>query len=317
MRNFPESPGTPSRRHIYMIVALLAALVLTVFLLMRRHAAQTFEEMPVVDVPKPQVMQPDPDFTGLLVCFINTGHGDCLFFRGPDGKTLLIDAGPADSFDAIKQQLDIWEVTQLDLLIATNLHTEHIGGMADILSHYKVEAFYSPPYMLNSRAYTDLLNILGKKNVTSSSLYAAANALIPWSDGCELRVLSPFDAPYANDSDTSFILRVKFGDTTVLCTSDASEIAERVMIKAFRNYYLHADILKVGGHGALGSTGDKLLNAVKPSVAVICVGQNNDYGLPDEAVLTRLATRNIPVYRTDLDGTFCFALDGTEVWMIK
>ncbi|MDO4573559.1 MAG: ComEC/Rec2 family competence protein, partial [Clostridia bacterium] len=274
---------------------------------------------PAPAAAQPPQMQPDEDedFSGLLACFLDVGQGDCLFFIGPDGKTLLIDAGPPGSFETIRAHFDAWGVERLDVMIATHLHEDHIGGMAEILAHYETGAFYMPPYDYESSAYAALLAALEEADVEPRTLYADASTFIDWSAGTELRVLSPFQAPYTDYNDTSFILRLSYGDTALLLTGDAGELAERFMIKAFHNQLLRADILKVGHHGSDSATSEKLLSAVQPSIAVVSVGADNGYGLPDEAVLARLEARGVAVYRTDRSGSLCFALDGTRVRMIE
>ncbi len=300
-----------------MIAALVLALALAVWLLTRRQASMLAEATPVPPAHTPEITAVDPDFNGLTACFIDVGQGDCLFFRGPDGKTMLIDAGPPGSFHTIQAHLDVWQVQRLDLVVATHLHADHIGSMAEILDHYDVGAFYMPPFDYESSMYVHLLEALDKAEITPVTLYAEANQCILLSDGCELRVLSPFDAPYSDYNDTSFVLRVSYGDNAVLCMGDAGEVAERFMIKAFKNHLLRADILKIGHHGSDSGTSEKLLNAVRPSIAIISVGTDNDYGLPSESVLERLAAHGVEVYRTDMDGTICFALDGTGLKMLE
>lgn len=300
-----------------LVTVLLAAIALCLGLLWRSHQQQEAAATPVPAAATPQAVTLDPDFSGLVACFLDVGQGDCLFFRGPEGQTMLIDAGPVGSFSAIRKQLEAWQVERLDVVIATHLHADHIGSMSEILDHFPVDAFYMPPYEYESSNYADLLAMCEKTGVTPQTLYADANVFIPWASGCEVRVLSPFNAPYTDYNDTSFILSVRYGDTAVLCTGDAGELAERFMVKAFPNALLRANILKVAHHGSASATSEKLLNAVQPSIAVISVGAGNSYGLPDEAVLQRLLSRHITIFRTDLDGTLCFALDGTEVQVLE
>lgn len=311
----------PKKKRIWprliLIALLLALLALAVFLLARNQEALLAASTPAPPAHTPEIAAVDPAFEGLTVCFIDVGQGDCIFFRGPDGKTMLIDSGPAGSFSTIRAHLDAWQADSLDVLVATHLHADHIGSMAEILQHYAVGSFYMPPYDFESSTYAHLLEALEQTSLTPVTLYADASASISFSEGCEVRVLSPFDAPYTDYNDTSFILRVSFGENAVLCAGDAGEVAERFMIKAFKNHQLRADILKVGHHGSENATSGKLLDAVRPSVAVISVGADNDYGLPDESVLSRLSARGITIYRTDTDGTLCFALDGTGLRMLE
>lgn len=303
-------------RRILIIAALLAAAVFCVAFFAHLQAVNPAPTSPTpVITPPPAPL--DPMFPGLIACFLDVGQGDCLFFRAPDGKTLLIDAGPPGSFRAIQTHLDAWEVERIDVAVATHLHADHIGGMSEILDHYEVGAFYMPPYDYESSEYANLLAALERSGLTPVTLYADARVFIPWSEECEIRVFSPFRAPYSDYNDTSFVLRVAYQDTAVLCMGDAGEVSERFMIKAFKNRLLRADILKVGHHGSATGTSLKLLRAVRPDIAVISVGASNDYGLPNERVLERLRAEDITIVRTDTDGTLVFALDGTTVRMLK
>ena len=76
---------------------------------------------------------------------------------------------------------------------------------------------------------------------------------------------------------------------------------------------LSADVLKLGHHGSDTSTPQTLLDAVNPSIAVISVGKDNDYGHPHSKVLGRLAERNIKVFRTDINGTIEAVSDGASI----
>jgi len=296
-----------------LVITLLLAVALFAFRYEQQRAsleAQLPEQTPAL----PAI---DAAATALFACFINVGQGDCLFFRSPDGRTLLIDTGPEGCFETIQAQLDAFAVTHLDVLFLTQYQPEHIGNLQEILDHYTVGALYIPPDSNGSTEAARLLETLESNNIAPLSLYAAANTCIPWSSDCELRVLSPLRVPYTQSSDTGYILRIQYGKTAVFCAGDAGELAERVMVKAFRNFYIRASILKVGNHGASGSTGDKLLGAVRPDVAVISAGADHDPMLPDQDVLARLFAYDITVYRTDRDGTMCFLLDGTSVQMLE
>ncbi len=69
--------------------------------------------------------------------------------------------------------------------------------------------------------------------------------------------------------------------------------------------------LHVGHHGSSGSTNETFLEEITPEVAVISVGQDNDYGHPTTEVLNRLDAIGASVYRTDLMGTIEMTSDGT------
>jgi competence protein ComEC len=106
------------------------------------------------------------------------------------------------------------------------------------------------------------------------------------------------------------VLHVSYGETSVLLEGDAEKAVERRIASL---HHPHADLLKAGHHGSAKSTTPEILQAVKPTVAVISVGYRNSYGLPKVDVLERLQNAGVHVYRTDLNGAVTFYLDGHSV----
>jgi len=147
--------------------------------------------------------------------------------------------------------------------------------------------------------------------------FAGKDTFIPWDDAVEVRILAPYDTVYDDFNDTSYIIRVSYGNTAVLLTGDTTELGEKLALKAQRNHYFKADVLKVAHHGSSDSTFEAFLDAVSPAIAVISVGKDNDYGHPDQALLDRLTERGITIYRTDEDSTISMLLDGTSVTVLK
>jgi len=98
-----------------------------------------------------------------------------------------------------------------------------------------------------------------------------------------------------NDDELSMIGVLKYNNKKILFTGDAGVAAENSVNE-------EVDILKVGHHGSLTSTGEALLDRIKPKMAVISVGKNNSYGHPKEIIVDRLKDRRIGIRRTDLEG---------------
>ena len=254
---------------------------------------------------------------GLLVSFLDVGQGDSIFLRAPSGKTMLVDGGPESAFAVIDDYLSRLGIVGIDVVIASHLHADHIGGLISIVDTYPVGDFYYPPFDAASETYFRLLDALGESQARVHQPLAEVNTMISWDDAVEVRVLSPYDTIYKDFNDTSYIIRVSYGNTAVLLTGDATELSETLALKAQPDHYFRADVLKVAHHGARDATFEKFLSKVSPAIAVICVGQNNSYGHPHISLLDRLKERGITVYRTDLDGTITLLLDGTSVTVIK
>ena len=96
-----------------------------------------------------------------------------------------------------------------------------------------------------------------------------------------------------------------YGETDVFLPADAeSEVTARLPLRA-------VEVLKVAHHGSEDPGLDDELRALRPSIAVISVGRNNEYGHPRAETLAALgAVRGLAVYRTDRDGRVIVEADG-------
>lgn len=304
-------------RHILVITLCVVTIVaVTLFLLgFPEKPFPAFSSSPSSSVSDNSVTIPNT--SGLHVYFIDVGQGDCTLLISPNGKTMLIDAGGVHAFSKIRYTLDKLSIERIDVAICTHMHEDHIGGMAEVVEHFPVGQMFLSPYDIESASYAHLIDVINDNHVPASSAYAGLNALIDWDELCEVRILSPYETHYTDENDTSMIVRVKFGNNAVLITGDAGETAEYLALKALPHKLFHADVLKVAHHGSRTATSKKFLNRVNPSIAVISVGNDNPYGLPDEEILARLEETGTRIYRTDRDGTVLITLDGVNATVVE
>ena len=92
---------------------------------------------------------------------------------------------------------------------------------------------------------------------------------------------------------------------------DAQAEVEQELLAA--HAALRADVLKLGHHGSHSSTTDEFLDAVQPLYGVLSAGNHNRYGHPHHEILEKFEARNIPLFRTDQDGTIIFLSDGEKI----
>ncbi len=114
-----------------------------------------------------------------------------------------------------------------------------------------------------------------------------------------------------NLNNSSVVLRLVFGATSVLLPGDAEEKSEQVIARAY-GAFLQSDILKAGHHGSKTSSSDAWLAAVQPRTAIISVGRKNRFGHPSPGTLGRLDRNGIALVRTDEEGAVIFGSDGIE-----
>jgi competence protein ComEC len=88
-----------------------------------------------------------------------------------------------------------------------------------------------------------------------------------------------------------------------------------VLLTALGPTAMHADILKVAHHGSAYQE-PRFLDAVDPSVALVSVGLENDYGHPNAALLARLTRGGARVLRTDQGGDLAAVADGAGLAVV-
>ena len=110
-----------------------------------------------------------------------------------------------------------------------------------------------------------------------------------------------------DENEHNMVYMVHYKGVRIMVTGDLLEEDELEMIDYYRHNNsldtLRCDVLKVAHHGSKSSSSEAFLDAAKPLVAVISVGQNNLYGHPHDQTLERLKKRGIRTYRTDINGT--------------
>ena len=249
------------------------------------------------------------DSGSLKVTYIDIGQGDSELIETPDGKTMLIDTGESSESNKLDSVLQEHGITKIDVLIGTHPHTDHIGGMRHIVEEYNVGEIYMPNASANTKTFEKLLDAIEAADIPMYEAKSGVN--ISLGEYVECCFLGPA-ADYADLNDASAVAMLKYGDTGFLFTGDAEETAEQDILDEYGNA-LQCDVLKVGHHGSSTSTSEDFLDAVNPTYAVISCGENNDYGHPHAETLSKLSSRNIQVFRTDLSGDITADSDGKSV----
>jgi competence protein ComEC len=241
-----------------------------------------------------------PTTTSMNICqvhFIDVGMGDSELIVTPDKKTILIDGGEQDS--GIVDYLHSIGIGAIDILIASHAHSDHIGGLVDVM-----QAFPVSNVITNGRSYstTTFEYFLSGITTAKASYTEVSRGSSISIDGITLKVLSPDKTSTGDDvNETSLMIRMECGGVAFLFTGDAGETSEYLTTQAGMD--VQADVLKVGHHGSSTSSGSAFLDSVQPSVAILSVGKDNDLNLPNPDTISHLLAKGIRIFRTDEDGT--------------
>jgi competence protein ComEC len=243
----------------------------------------------------------------LLVHFINVGQGDSILVESAR-RFMLVDAGDASKADTVLNYLRNRGVKELDVVVATHPHSDHIGGMAAVIRAFPVETIIMPQVAHTSSTYERLLTTIAERDMRIATPQPGKEFSL---GDATVKVLGPNGSTYSSLNNYSVVVKIELGSTSFLLTGDAEALAEQEMID--RGLDLQATVLKVGHHGSSSSTSDTFLSQASPKYAVISLGADNEYGHPHQEIMEKLQAAAIPVYRTDLCGTIVAVTDGQGI----
>jgi competence protein ComEC len=256
----------------------------------------------------------------LRVTFLDVGQGDAIFLEFPDGKKMLIDAGPKTiTLDAgtrfILPYFKFKGIKSLDAIVITHPDADHLGGIPAILRELPVgQIFEGQSISLSSlyKEYESLLDSISGKRVKAATGMSM-------NEEQNMRILTLHPPNPVGDStkrqslnNQSVVLKMIYGKTSILLTGDAETVSEELLMCRYDGF-LKSDILKVAHHGSKSGTSGEFLRVVHPHTAVISVGAKNKFRHPSPEVLNRLDSMRCGRFRTDESGAIIFESDG-EQW---
>ncbi|QUH21133.1 ComEC/Rec2 family competence protein [Alkaliphilus sp. B6464] len=248
----------------------------------------------------------------LSIHMIDVGQGESILIITPNNKTILIDAGEQSEGRRVKAYLTKNRINKIDLIIGTHPHSDHIGGLSEIIKNFEVEKIIMPKKLHTSATFEKLLTTIESKGLTIST--PQQNKLVEFDENIKLHFLGPIKDYGDNLNLWSIVFRLDYMDKSFLFTGDIEEEAEIDLINTYDKAVLRANVLNVGHHGSNTSTSKQFLDYVNPEIALISLGNDNPYGHPHREVIKRLEEASAFIYRTDLQGTVILLSDGIEIW---
>ena len=245
-----------------------------------------------------------PPPRGLRVTALDVGQGDAILIEAP-GASMLVDEGPPEGRAA--DQLRRRGIRRLSLLVLTHPQRDHVGGARDVLRRLRVDMVLDPALQARSPYRDDAVDEARRRHVP----VAVARRGVRFRIGPLLvRVLWPEDAgaPGEDPNQNAIVLLVSYGSTDALLTADAESDVTLPLRPP------PVEILKVAHHGSADTGLPELLRRTTPRIALISVGEGNDYGHPTASTLAALADApGLAVGRTDRDGSVSVESDGRNL----
>lgn len=251
----------------------------------------------------------------LRITYLDVGEGSAAVVVTPVGKTLVVDTGPGfagfNAGERIVAPFLLHErITRIDAIAITHPHSDHVGGLAWLLDHFRVgeiwmaDAGYpeNDVKLITSPAAKKGTLIRRMSKETAPFGFGGVWVDVWWP---------PRGADLGDVNDMSLVLRLKFGDASFLFPGDAGEQVQGTMLGLGGDY--HVTTLLAPHHGARDGVTDALLMRLKPEWAVISSRYSSYNRFPSPEALAALKRARIPAFRTDEMGAIGFRTDGVRM----
>lgn len=245
----------------------------------------------------------------LAVC--DVGQGDALVLSTGTASGVLVDAGPDPAL--ADRCLSALGVRHVPLVLLTHLHADHVEGLPGVLRGRDVDEVQVGGY---DEPAAELVRVRGWVAAAGVPLTRARAGdrvrvgEVSWRVLWPQRVIPAGSVP----NNASTVLLVRTSGVSLLLTGDVEPEAQRALLVRARPGPV--DVLKVAHHGSAHQS-EELLADVRPRVAMVSAGEDNDYGHPSPDTLAVLRRAGAVVGRTDRDGTLVVAGDGRGIRLVK
>lgn len=229
----------------------------------------------------------------LRLSLLDVGQGDAVLLESPAGGVWVVDAGGLggsyDTGEGVVLPALADRSTALRAVVLSHADRDHYGGLPTVVRTAEPPEFWWNGEGSDARSFEELLTELARAGTRVRALDSGSE-LDGSRDRVDLRVLHP--APGARSlsrNDGSLVLAVRYGATRALLTGDIEARGERLLWRD--GGALAATVLKVPHHGSRSSSSRRLVDAVRPALALASLGTFNRFGFPAAEVVDRYRSR--------------------------
>lgn len=257
------------------------------------------------------------DCSGLRITFLDVGQGDGIVLED-QGECYLIDGGStSQSMVGTYRILPFIKsrgISKIQAVFVTHTDEDHCNGVMEILkaqtahtTSVRVKRLVLPAWQEKPETYVKLEGLAEKAGIPIFYVRRGESLKIK-----DLRMSVKNPGPESDPEDTnggSIVLQMEYGEFRGLFTGDIGEEQEREILGGVQK----CTLLKVAHHGSKNSSCEEFLKKVHPWLSVISVAEENLYGHPHPAAVSRLKKWSKEVRMTKEDGAIQVWTDGRKM----
>ena len=262
--------------------------------------------------PRSTGLLPPLPARSLVVAYLKVGHGEASWVKTPDGRFLVIGAGPQAAGAHVAESLRAAGARQIDLLVLPYPYSEALGGAVELIKQFPVKAALDLGWERVNQRQEETLELLRERKVPVQT--ARAGGAFDLGHGGRLDILFPHE-PFVSrtpaGANNAMVLRLTWGKTHFLWEGGLEQAGEQGLLALGQE--LTADVLRVARFGNAGASSPELLRQVQPRFVVVST-EDKSGELPATGTLERLTATGATLLRTDrvAEDIFFFS-DGQSV----
>jgi len=253
----------------------------------------------------------EPD-NNLHIFVLDVGQGDAILIQ-KNNKQILIDGGPDDKVISELGKVMPVEDREIEWLILSHPHADHVTGLVEVLRRYKVDKIEYNGIDYDSGVYKDFLAEIKTKNIPTEipEIGRVENIF----DQGKITYLWPgnnADSYKNNLNNTSEVIRFDYGNFSALFPGDCEVECWQGIIVDNKNMIANITFLKVAHHGSRNGSIEDIISIIRPKIAAISLAKNNKFSFPHKEVMDSLQKYGADIFRTDLNSTIDISSDGND-----
>jgi beta-lactamase superfamily II metal-dependent hydrolase len=242
---------------------------------------------------------PSPE---MKIYFLDVGQADAIFVDFGDYE-ILVDAGGNDSGSMVVNYIKPFVQGDLDVVVATHAHADHIGGLDHVINSFQVDNIIDSGEVGTTVTYKDYY--AAASGEANCNFISDGNMFFEMGDQALFKVIEVGDG-FDDSNENSVVTMVDYNEIEVLLMGDLDSSVEASNLTKFGD----VDILKAGHHGSRTASSTAFLNMVKPETIIISAGLNNQYGHPHQEAIARMLAVGSALFGTYQSGTIIATTDG-------